>query len=226
MSGAGSGFDRLSGSYRALEYLAFGSDLERARFAFLDRLSPCRDILLLGEGDGRCAERLARLCPGSRIHCVDSSRGMIGRASARISAAGAGDRVTFECADACSLALGSARYDAVATLFFLDCFEAAQVESIVAKVGASLRPGAKWLFADFVLPPGGAARLRARLWVRLLYAFFRVAAGLKVSRLPPTEEVLEAAGWSRTEHRELQRGLLRSAVFERKPPGDDPRARP
>jgi SAM-dependent methyltransferase len=219
MNGARSSFDKLSRWYRPLEYVAFGRDLERARFAHLGRLAACRNILLLGEGDGRCAERLAALAPASRIHCVDSSRGMVGRASERIARAGAAERVTFECADALAYRPGAGAHDAVATLFFLDCFDEAGVESIVKRVGDSLRPGAPWLFADFVTPAGGPGRLRARMWLGLLYAFFRLAAGLRATRLPPSEEVLSRAGWVRTGCLDLQHGMLRSAVYERAPGG-------
>ena len=89
-----SGFDRLARVYRALEFIAFGRDLERARFEYLGRLSGCRDILLLGEGDGRCAARLAQIAPDAAILCVDSSPGMIARASRRVTGRAAA-RVTF-----------------------------------------------------------------------------------------------------------------------------------
>jgi ubiquinone/menaquinone biosynthesis C-methylase UbiE len=217
MKAAPTGFDWLARWYRALEFAAFGRDLERARFLHLGRLAGCRDVLLLGEGDGRCAERLARVAPGARIHCVDSSRGMIERASKRLAGAGAGGRVTFECADILELSPRHGSYDAVATLFVLDCLDEAEVASVVARLGVALRPGARWLFADFVLPPRGAARLRARAWLGLLYGFFRVAAGLRVSALPPSEEILERAGWDRAESSEYQSGMVRSSVYERAP---------
>jgi cyclopropane fatty-acyl-phospholipid synthase-like methyltransferase len=223
VSGARSGFDWLARPYRALEFIAFGRGLERARFAFLDRLAGSRDILLLGEGDGRCAARLARMAPGARILCVDSSAGMIRRASARIAPADAA-RVTFLCADALSFAPEPGAFDAVATLFFLDCFDEAGVEAIVARAGPGLRPGATWLFADFVLPGRGAARLRARAWLAVLYAFFRAGAGLRASSLPPSERVLERAGWTRASCRDFQGGLVRSAVYLRPGPTAAPAA--
>jgi predicted O-methyltransferase YrrM len=223
MSAARSGFDRMARAYRALEFAAFGRDLERARFSFLDRLASSRDILLLGEGDGRCAARLAVLAPGARIVCVDSSPGMIERASRRIGA-GAEARVTFRCADALSFAPDPGAFDAVATFFFLDCFGAGAVESMVARAGAGLRPGALWLFADFVLPPRGLARLRARAWLAVLYSFFRLGTGLGVSALPPSEAILERAGWSRVERRDFQCGFVRSAVYSRPSPTAAPAA--
>jgi ubiquinone/menaquinone biosynthesis C-methylase UbiE len=213
MIGAKSGFDKLAPWYHALEWLAFGRKLEHARFAFLERLSGSRDILLLGEGDGRCVERLAMLAPEARITCVDSSRGMIERASRRLAGSAAWGRVTFECADALLYAPEAGRFDAVATLFFLDCFSSPEVSAIVNRLDGALRPGAVWLFADFVLPKPGWARLRARVWIRVLYALFRITTGLRVSALPPSEEILARAGWSRTAAREFDWGLIRSAVF-------------
>jgi len=215
MRGPSHGFDRMARWYRALEFVAFGGDLERARLAFLEHLSDRRDILILGEGDGRCAARLLALAPGARITCVDSSRGMIERAEARTRQAGGGDRVSFTCADVRDFSPEAGRYDAVVTLFLLDCFSAEDVAWVVARVSAVLQPGSPWIFSDFTLPPRGIARIRARAWLALLYAFFRWETALAVSSLPPSEEILEQAGWRRTETRELQWGLLRSSVYRR-----------
>ncbi len=212
MSRANAGFGRMAPWYRALEFLAFGGDLERARFAYLGRLSGCSDILLLGEGDGRCAARLAELAPQARILCVDSSPGMIESARRRV---GDNPRVAFACADARTFTPEPGRFDAVATLFLLDCFDAGDVATIVGRVGTALRPGAPWLFADFVLPARGFARARARAWLLVLYTFFRWETGLAVSSLPPSVEILCRAGWKVEETRDLQRGLVRTALLRR-----------
>lgn len=209
------GFGRLARWYRALEMIAFGRDLERARFAFIDRVRDCREILLLGEGDGRCAERVAALAPLANILCVDSSAGMVACARRRLQGTPAADRVRFICADIGDFEPEPQRFDAVCTLFFLDCFETERVARIVGRVGRGLRPGAPWLFADFVLPERGYDRLRARAWLGLLYAFFRWQTGLSVRRLPASEAVLMEAGWRPVRTLTLQRGMLRTAVLER-----------
>jgi ubiquinone/menaquinone biosynthesis C-methylase UbiE len=206
------GFDRLAGSYRALELLAFGKDLERTRFALLPALAERKSILVLGEGDGRCLVRLLALAPRARLHCVDFSPGMLARAQARV---GAGDlsRVEWECADAREVPLAAGRYDAVVTLFFLDCFPAEDVRRLVARVGSALQPGACWLFADFVLPEAGWRRWRARAWLGLLYVFFRWQTRLGARELPPSEAILAEAGWRPDRQREFQAGLLRTVLF-------------
>jgi ubiquinone/menaquinone biosynthesis C-methylase UbiE len=210
-SGAGT-FDGLTRVYRALEFIAFGRDLERARFVFLDRLINCREILVLGEGDGRALAQLVKLAPRARIHCVDASPAMLARASARLTVAER-NRVTFEAIDILTIALPAATFDAVTTMFFLDCFTPEQVRSILERVQPSLRPGARWLFADFSIPARGYARLRARVWVGLLYVFFRWQTKLEARALPPSEAIFALSGWRKTEEREFQTGLLRSVVF-------------
>lgn len=205
-------FDRLASNYRALEFLAFGRDLERARFCFLEQLRDCREILVLGEGDGRCLARLVQIAPAAQIHCVDVSAGMLARARERLPATAVG-RVTFERADLLTHELPSARYDAVVTFFFLDCFTAEQAAALVTKVQRSLRAGATWLFADFVLPTRGFSRLRAEAWLKLLYFFFRWQTGLPARVLPPSEALIERAGFERRALQSLQGGLVHSAVY-------------
>jgi ubiquinone/menaquinone biosynthesis C-methylase UbiE len=210
-----SGFDGLARVYRTLEFLAFGSDLERARFCFLDRLRDCREILLLGEGDGRCLARLVRTAPWARIHCIDGSAAMLARAAARLSGTEAASRVTFEQADVLTKAFPTARYDAVTTLFVLDCFSSGQTAAIVNGVRASLRDGARWLFVDFAEPPRGLPRATARAWLTLLYAFFRWQTGLSATSLPPSEAILRQAGFDPVAQRDFRRGFVRSVLFTR-----------
>jgi ubiquinone/menaquinone biosynthesis C-methylase UbiE len=209
-----SGFDRVARVYRALEYLAFGRDLERARFCLLPELAGCRRVLVLGEGDGRFLLRLVEAAPEARVHCVDRSAAMLALASARVAAAGASGRVTFEQADVLEAAFPSRGYDALVTLFFLDCFTAAQVAAIAARLRPALVAGGRWLFADFAVPARGPLRWRAQAWLRMLYCFFGWRAALAVRFLPPSEQVLLAAGLRRLSAREFQGGLLRSVIFD------------
>ncbi|HWA09988.1 MAG TPA: class I SAM-dependent methyltransferase [Opitutaceae bacterium] len=208
-------FDRLARPYRLLEFLAFGRDLERARFCLLDRLRDCRKILVLGEGDGRCLARLVRIAPAAEIHCLDLSDAMLARAAARIADTADAGRVTFTQADVLAAPRLPPDCDAVVTCFFLDCFSAEQAARVVASVASALRPEARWLIADFVLPARGLARLRARMWVGLLYAFFRWQTGLRTRALPPSEELIAAAGFTLEARQEFQHGLVRSVSFRR-----------
>jgi ubiquinone/menaquinone biosynthesis C-methylase UbiE len=206
------GFDRLARVYRTLEFAAFGRDLERARFALLDPLRDCTRILVLGEGDGRCLERLTQIAPQARIDCVDFSAAMLARAKLRLTPAQQ-ERTRFLQLDVLSSELPVESYDAALTLFFLDCFTDAQLESLVPRIARRLRPGARWLWADFALPPRGLARLRARAWLKLLYAFFAWQTSLSARRLPDAERHIQASGLRLEERRVLRSGLLCCACF-------------
>lgn len=218
MSRAPRGFDRLAGAYRALEFLAFGSALEGARFCFLDRLGDRRSILLLGEGDGRCLAQLLTAAPAATVVCVDLSAAMLDRARARVGEANR-PRVRFAQADLLADPLPEGPFDAVVTCFVLDCFTAEQAAALVPSIAARLAPGAHWLWADFRIPAHGLFRWRARAWVALLYAFFRWQTGLSARALPPAEELIAAAGLAPVARRDFQAGLVRSVLFSLARPG-------
>jgi ubiquinone/menaquinone biosynthesis C-methylase UbiE len=208
-------FDRLAPIYRALEFLAYGRDLERARFEFLDRLADRRSILVLGEGDGRCLARLSEAAPLAQIHCLDASREMLARAAARLGDDASRARVSFIHADALTVRLEPARYDAVVTLFFLDCFTPEEASGIVDRIRESLRPGALWLWADFVIPARGPVRLWALASIGFLYRFFRWQTGISARALPPAESLIGGAGFATEAVREFHAGCVRTAVFRR-----------
>jgi ubiquinone/menaquinone biosynthesis C-methylase UbiE len=209
------GFDRVAGIYRPLEYLAFGRMLERAREAFLSSLASSEAILLLGDGDGRCLEAVLRLAPRALVTSVDSSAAMLARARRRARALGAESRVTFEHADARRWRPAAGGFDAIATMFFLDCFTVEDVDRIVSALVPGLRPGGQWLFADFAIPPRGLPRLHARLLVGALYAFFRWRTRIEARALPPSEAILARHGLRAIEWRAYRAGLVRSVRLAR-----------
>jgi hypothetical protein len=92
-------FDSLARWYHTLELSTFGVKLESARFAHIKALSDCRDILLLGDGDGRFLKRLLKIAPNARIRSIDASAEMLRLAASRVAPADQ-SRVTFECTDA------------------------------------------------------------------------------------------------------------------------------
>ena len=205
-------FDRLAGVYRLLEFAAFGRDLERARFCLLDRLASSARILVCGEGDGRALERLVAIASHAEIHCIDVSGKMIARAAERLRGADRG-RVVFHRIDALSSPLPQGPFDAVTTMFFLDCFTEDQVNELVTKIAATLSPSAQWLWADFRLPERGWSRLRARAEVALLYAFFRWQTAIPARHLPPAEAIIAAAGFVSSACVDRQGGMVRTRLF-------------
>ena len=72
-------------------------------------------------------------------------------------------RVRFFHEDARTVLLPEARYDALVTPFFLDCFTAPDLRDLVAKLARSATPEALWLVTDFALPHRGCPARREPL---------------------------------------------------------------
>lgn len=209
-----SDFDRVASVYRWLEYLVFGTTLQRTRTTHLGALATCGRILVVGDGDGRCLERLVDLAPDARIHAVDTSARMLALAAGRLPAS-ARSRVTFEQRDVRTLQPDSTPWDAVVTMFVLDCLSTEDVRRVARALVPGLRKGGTWLFADFAVPSAGWRRVRARAWIGLLYRFFRWRTGLAVTSLPAAEAELEAAGLSPVDVRERQAGMVKAVRYVR-----------
>lgn len=122
-------------------------------------------------------------------------------------------QVTFHQTDILTDEFAAQHYDAVVTCFFLDCFTPPQASEIIVKVSRSLRPRALWLWADFALPPQGLARIRAKIWLAMLYTFFRWQTNLSARELPESEALILNHGFEEVAHTTLQWGLLRSSVY-------------
>lgn len=215
MSSRAVNFDPLARVYHALELFAFGRDLERARFSHLGALASCNSVLILGEGDGRFVSRLVQLRPEVEVLCIDSSAAMIAQAQRRLALEVPRHRVRFQHTDALSCSLPAQQFDAAVTLFFLDCFNHDQAETMIEKIARALVPSATWLFADFAMPERGVARVRAKFWLNVLYPFFNLSTGLRTRALPNVEPMIERTGFAPVAVRSLQAGLLRSVAFRR-----------
>lgn len=208
--------DRLAHWYRALEHAAFGRALQRRRTAFLDRMSTARHVLVLGDGDGRFLAAFLRANRFAEVDSVDNSAAMLALARGRLDPADAA-RVRFHHADACRWQPPPISYDLIVTHFFLDCFTDAALRPLVTRLAAFAAPGARWIVSEFNQPARGLAAWHARAWITGLYAFFRVAAGLRVRRLPDHAAALGAVGF-RLERETLARfGLLTSQLWRREP---------
>ena len=209
-------FDSLAAHYRWMEWLLAGRKLQRCRTTFLRRIHPPREVLLLGEGNGRFLEALLQMHPQARVTCVDASAAMLKHARARL-VAGGGDLsdVSFVHSDIFSWAAPQERFDLIVSHFFLDCFRPKEVDWIVDRIAAAAAPNAQWLLADFREPATGPARWRARLILRSMYVFFRCLTGLSGSRITPPEKFLLARGFRLREQAITEWGLLHSDWWSR-----------
>ncbi len=185
-------FDRLAAHYRWMEVVLAGEKLQRCRTAFLPQVATARNVLILGEGNGRFLVECRRRLRHANLTCVDASKQMLQLSRERLRKSGGAGEVQFVHSDALQCEPPRRAFDLVVTHFFLDCFRPEQLKLLVAKLAGACLPNAAWLLADFCLPEKGWRRHRASLIHWLMYRFFRLATGLPARVLTPPDPFLLA----------------------------------
>ncbi len=209
-------FDTLAPHYRWMEFVLAGEKLQRCRTAFLEQIPVAHDVLILGEGPGRFLVECRRRLPSASITCVDSSPRMLLAACGNLKSTCLDPgQTTFIEADLLTWNPPTASADLIVTHFFLDCFPPDQLESVVSKLAQAARPGAAWLLADFQAPARGLSRLRARLILKSMYAFFRLSTRLPAKRLSDPDGILQRHGFRLQQRKLSEWGLLRSDYWRR-----------
>jgi SAM-dependent methyltransferase len=214
-------FDPVARPYRWLERLTFGGALQRCRVALIDHTRNARNVLILGEGDGRFLEKFLRVNSQAKITVIDSSGEMIRLASRRI---GKTNRVKFLQNDVRDAGLPDEKFDLIVTNFFLDCFDRSGVENVVEIISTKLANGGQWLWSDFAIPAAGFGRLPARIVVGGLYWFFRRTTQLEADSLIDPTPMFRLRGFESVDEASLRGGLLKSVLWRKAATGADPHA--
>ena len=197
-----------------MECLLAGRLLQRCRTHWLAQLCDVRHALMLGEGNGRFLVPFVEQFPTATVTCVDASARMLQCARARLTPSQCA-RVEFIHADALTWRPPHEQFDLVVTHFFLDCFRPGQLARLIGQVVSGTTATARWLLADFREPDRGWTRWRARLMLRVMYAFFRIATALPARRLTAPDFFLEQAGFTLKRRQIFEFGLLHSDVWEK-----------
>lgn len=214
------GFDPLAPYYSTMEKMLAGPRLQRCRLTWLDELAGAERILIAGLGHGPILPELFARNPRARVTCVDASAGMLAVAEQRARDAGLDlSRLTFVHARLPAWRPVPGNYDAIVTNFFLDCFPSEELPAVVGRLAGAATPAARWVVADFAVPPRGLARLRARLVHALMYAFFRIVTGLRARGVTPPDDLLASQGFALAGRRTSEWGLLHADLWTR--PGAD-----
>lgn len=203
-------FDRIAPHYRWLETVAFGGQLQQARVAFLGEIEPPRRVLVVGEGDGRFLAEFVRIYPRAAVDCIESSGKMIALARRRGAKA-----VRFIQEDVRQAALPVAHYDLVVTHFVLDCFVEDELREVITKLARAATGDASWLLTDFREPADGWRQRHAKIWLRSMYAFFRLTSGLGAGQLIDPSPDLSAEGFARMARRLSRFEMITSEWWRR-----------
>lgn len=209
-------FDILAPHYHWMERILAQGKLQRCRLHGLEAALEAERLLLVGEGHGRFLELLGRREYRGSITCVDASSGMLEVAKRKAELFGLAEgQVDFVHADVLEWEPVEGSFDFVATHFFLDCFNEAELGRVVGKLGQALETGGLWHLADFSCPEKGWRRLRAQVILEVMYVFFRLVTGLSATKLVNPDLLLEESGFTKVSSIELEWGLLGSQVWRK-----------
>src|SRR3954468_16733770 len=116
-------FDKLAPHYRWMEWLLAGGKLQRCRVAFLSEVQHVRNVLLLGEGNGRFLTSFAQVNRSAQITVVDASAGMLEQARRGVAKIESRemDRIEFVHANLLAWSPPVEDFDLIVTNFFFDC---------------------------------------------------------------------------------------------------------
>jgi hypothetical protein len=207
--------DWIAPYYRWFEYLGFGRELERRRFRFLNHVGAAQRALVLGDGDGRFLARLLQALPAAEIDSIEASERMQDLARRRCRGYFSAARVNHLLGDVRRWPLPAGRYDLLATHFFIDCFDAAELPGVIERLASAAAPRAQWLISEFRQAPGGWRALWSRAWIASLYLFFRAATGLRTRALVDHHPLLARCGFKLARQETSRFGLLASELWVR-----------
>ena len=212
-------YSSIARFYKLIETVTIGRPLLDARLAHLQRLAEGPEVehaLLVGEGNGSFLLPFAQRFPNTQITVLDESPEMLRVAQSRLEAAGIDTtRITFRRVDMTTEQLPEGCYDLIVTLFFFDNFDVDTVRRIVPVLERASTPSAQWVLSDFQIPASGWRRVRACIWLSILYAFFRCVAKIPARSVPPTEAILATASFQQVARKIYSGEMLYSTLYQR-----------
>lgn len=167
-------FDKLAPWYFFLEKLIFEDQLQECRTSQTKRLTNARNVLILGDGNGRFLESFLEANKYANIESIDISKKMISLAKNRIGLILNGRKVNFINADVFKWEFPKNKYDLVVANFFLDCFTIPELKNLTEKISVSLIPKGKFIYGDFNIPNSFFKKNLFYLMLSLMYIFFRI----------------------------------------------------
>jgi ubiquinone/menaquinone biosynthesis C-methylase UbiE len=185
-------FDKLAPWYHFLETISFGNQLQQCRISQIAELKEVKNVLILGDGNGRFLESLLKSNCNAEIESLDSSKTMIELANARITSFPNSSKVVFIHTDVFVWDFPKCKYDLVVTNFFLDCFTYPELTNLIEKVSLSLKPEGKLIYGDFYGPNSFFKKTLTSLLLFVMYLFFRIFTRISANSLhDPTSLLIQ-----------------------------------
>ena len=182
-----------------------------------NELENARNILLLGDGNGRFSTHLLSKYPHVKLTSLDASEAMLKQARKRRRKTQLHeDRIFNIHQNILKWDAPRAKFDAVVAQFFFDGFSSADISAISQLIYKSLQPDGRLLVSEFHIPSDTRiGNWRARFTIGFLYSVFGLLTGLKIRTLADHKTELTANGFNMEEAVFLSQKTLVSQVFRK-----------
>jgi len=206
-------FDKLAPWYLFLEKLSFGNQLQKCRTTQLERLTEVKNVLILGDGNGRFLQSFITTNKSAKIDSLDISKKMIALAQNRIGLNLNGHQVNFINTDVFKWEFPKNKYDLVVTNFFLDCFTFQELTKLTEKISFSLIPKGKLIYGDFNIPNSNFKKLLILPLLSIMYCFFKIFTHISAQSLNDPSSLFTKNGFILENEKHQLGSLLKSQLW-------------
>jgi len=86
---------------------------------------------------------------------------------------------------------------------------------VITKLAHAAAPKSRWLVTDFAISLKGLRRVHAKIWLRMMYSFFRAVADLKAHELVDPSSFIQDTGFQLRQEIAGRLGLVKAQLWER-----------
>ena len=205
-------YDKIAKVYDFISRIIFQNALVDAQVWLLKYVPANSRILIVGGGTGWILEKFAAVhSNGLTIDYVESSAQMIALSQKRNYQE---NKINF-INQAVENYSTNEKYDIILTPFLFDNFTATKIQIIFTQLDGLLKPGATWLYADFVYD-----KEKGRLWqkalLKLMYFFFRITSKIETQELVSMDTFFNAAGYNKMDATAHFFNFIKSIVYRKR----------
>lgn len=184
------GFDFMASFYDASVSLFFGKRLLRLQTDLVDQFSSLSNCLIIGGGSGEILHYCFDKNLATNYFYAEISQSMIDKAKSRIEPSKRDQVVftqNFESID------NQIKFDLILLPFVLDFYEPKEVKTMLSDLKSRISSTGKIGIVDFYEGSSNHIYTNAlkRIFIRVLYLFFRFSAGVRPTKIPPFFQILE-----------------------------------
>lgn len=206
-------FDKLAPWYLFLEKFTFGNQLQKCRITQIEKLKDAKNVLLLGDGNGRFLQSFIKTNKSAKIDSLDISKKMITLAQNRVALIPIDHQVNFIHKDVFKWEFPKTKYDLIVTNFFLDCFTFQELTILTEKISYSIKPEGKLLYGDFNIPKARFKKILILPLLNMMYLFFKIFTHISAQTLSDPAQLFTENGFILENEKQQLGSLLKSQIW-------------